>query len=369
MRLKQLKMAKLNKKISYIVWAVVFFTLMGFVSQSMGIPKVKNNNSITLSDGEEKFLGEIYSSDYECIDLSSVSLPKPNLLIRALENDFYFNDLLKGSMEEFCRYQNSYIYDKFTVDIIVPDDVNTEKSNKENCGWNRYTYTEKARKLRYFNLSDEKILKFAVTIYKNPLLREWFMDYLTEVYEKISKQLPKSWKNDMILQLEDMEVFLNEFPKNKLKYDRWASDNLPGKVGANNAMLYRRLATDGLGINELRTTIVQLKNTINKSLENSKYEYNKSVTINKTFSIVDVSKYDRYNWGGFYPNVNQYREGKTLTVIASKRTDKRLELKYDLYRLKLLKDDNGDNLKFSNFDGTKILLLDKKLNILLNTYE
>lgn len=346
-------MPKLNKNFHYIVWVFVFFTLMGFVSQSTGIPKTKNNNSITLSDGEEKVLGETYSSDYECIDLSSVSLPKPNLLIRALENNFYFNDLLKGAMEAFCRYQNSYIYSKFLYGSYVPIDINDEKSNKENCGWNRYTYSEKAKKIKYLYLGDEGIKKFVLTIYNHPLLREWFMDYSIGVYDKISKQFPKSWKNDMILQLEDMEVFLNDFPNNKLKYNRWADGHLPEKVGDNNAMLYRRIVTDGLDINDLRTTIAQFKNTINKSLENSKYEYNKSVTINKTFSIVDV---------------NQYREVK-LTVISSKRTDKRLELKYDLYRMKLLKDDNGDNLKFSNFDGTKMLLLDKKLNILLNTYE
>jgi len=319
-------------------------------------------NTKYLKDNEEVKLYEIMRFNQQvCATFDEVQPPKTNIIVRALENDVKFNDLLKVGIENFSFLRNPYLASNLNYWNSSNDRINSR--DETNCPWNNYKFSQSAWKERKYKESkyyvintqeDDRFKNLLLSIYKNPSSRNWMLNQVFDIYSKVNKFFPKDWKINMLNQVNTMDSFLTNYKNNPVYYDTFAERNwsFAYDVGFNQALLFRRIKNDNVSLSTLKETIKRARNEILNSLNNSIHNYTKGVLINDNFQINEVYTQQR--------GVTRYR-------IMSLSSKKSVTLDYNqLYKIKILKD-GKDFLQISSYDN-KSMIFDSDLNILMNTF-
>ena len=345
--------------ISAFVLLLTFMLIVSFTFNDKSNSTLLFNRKY-LKDNEEVGRYELLRFNQQaCASFAQIQPPKTNIIVRALENDVRFNDLLKMGIENFSLLRSPYLASNLNYWNSSNDRINSK--DKTDCPWNNYKFSKSAWKERTYKQSkyyvintqeDDRFKDLVLSIYKNPTSRNWMLDQLSDIYSKVNKFFPKDWKINMLHQFNAMDSFLTKYENHPEYYDSYAERNedFAYNIGYNQALLFRRIKNDHVPLATLKKTIQRAKNEIFNSLNNSIHNYTKGVLINDNFQINEVYSPQRRS--------TRYR----ITSLSSKNSV--IVDHTQLYKIKILKD-GSDFLQISSWDNKRIVF-DSELNILLN---
>ncbi len=341
-----------------------------FVITGLFFAFTNNNNSdsafqlkkVQLKDDEEVKLYQLMSFENEpCVDFSLINAPKTPILIRSLENEVRFNDVFRMGVENFSYLRTSNITDYLQYWSSSTDKIHVEYAKV--CPWenNKFSsncWVDKSYKNKtYYTIDtkeDSRFKDLVISIFKNATTREWLLNTSFNVYDKISNYYPADWKLNILKQLRQMDSFLMEYSQNPEPVNNMAKNyGFQFEVGHNQAMLYRRINNDGVSAADLRETIKKINLKVLESLDNSMHKFVRTILINNVYEINESFSDEM---------------GEKSYKITTKQSDKIINVKYNqIYKLKILNEGKKNYLLISSYDN-KNILLDEKLNELLNTY-
>lgn len=333
------------------------------------------SEEITLNDGDI-FDEPLYIEHY-CLDFSNLIVEKPSVIIRSLETDIKYNDLLKVSIERVMNFSFSSLE---ALHLSCHFDspyrfMKTRYERKDNwCYFNNISLSDNAIsevKTNYntyyqFDFTGDKVRNFIKRIFASEQAVDWIIADIITKYNQISYVYPDDWKLSMVKDLTALETFVKGFNQNKYYYQSIAnnkSKRLQDEIGPNQAFIFRRIVNDGLNSNQALEFIIKLKTEIKNSIGNGHYSHYKDYIINDGNLIASVHIYS-----------TSYAV-RSKVYLTSKNSTKKLEFQADgINTIKCLQEDGKDYFLitsrncYSNDNIPKQMLIDQELNVITNSY-
>lgn len=331
-----------------------------------------------LLNNDESFIPDLFIKKH-CVDFSRLPMGSSSVLIRSVEVDVKYSDLLRIGIEfamnlSISEY-DSYEFFNYSNKNWPYADKNNNVSNSDKwCHFNdiefsEYAWTKKtynnqnsSYSLDYFNMNFKQLLLRLLTT--DPVLNSFIEDIIKK-YSAVSINYPDDWKQTFVNELEDLEVFVLYFSQNKYSYEKKADTSyLPDEIGYIQAFIYRRIVNDGVSASNILKLIQEIKKSVKNSIGNGEYSHYKDYIINKGNLIVSVEINSILN------------SGYAKIIFSTKNNDKVIEFESPFRtEIKCLQENGKDYFLISEspsfrFDDDKLkqMLIDDSLNIITNTY-
>ena len=335
--------------------------------------------------------------DYDiCFSTDSITLEKPNIVIRAMENEAKYSDVVKYCGQQFsdwnirsvadirfyCIEKNSsYLCDnKYlsysssvweTSEEVVSRNNNYGKSLEELFDVNgQSSTTDKPIKKSITRLNCSAIKLLSKQILTSESAIKWVLEDIKRMYNQTQEQFSADWKSSVISELKELLKFTSSFTTNISKYDAIVKSgpyggHLPDKIGWKQAWLYRRIVNDEIPLTTVKKVLNELYVMVESSVNKGKYSHIQQYSINDEIQINTL----------LLPKQPMTYKKELTVVITSRYSEKEIKFTepYQYKHIRCLKD-NGENYyvlsscdpssKYCDQNKIQSILVDSKLNII-----